>query len=229
MNSYNLLRNWYAFKFENPSKAKAIHSDMYCYLIDLWNRLGQKNEFGLPTQVTMEALGIGSYNTYKKTFEDLVKFGFIKLVTESKNQHQSKIVALSNFDKATDKPLDKATIKATDETPDTIYKPINNRTNKQLNVNGFIEWFNSMMLKHNGKLGKFKTLSQTDINNLTKLKQLNFDNQDWEKVFISMNKNQWVQDSKMCNPAHYLRNENFQKYLNQFEEVQDVKFKFAWQ
>jgi hypothetical protein len=85
------------------------------------------------------------------------------------------------------------------------------------------------MLKHNGKLGKFKTLSQTDINNLTKLKQLNFDNQDWEKVFISMSKNQWVQDSKMCNPSHYLRNENFQKYLNQFEEVQDVKFKFAWQ
>jgi hypothetical protein len=118
MNGYNLLRDWYNYKFSNPSKVKAIHSDMYCYLIDLWNRLGQKQEFGLPTMVTMEALGIGSYNTYKKTFHDLVEFGFIKLVADSKNQHQSRIVALSKFDKAsdeaTDKALDKAHIKATD-------------------------------------------------------------------------------------------------------------------
>lgn len=118
MNGYNLLRDWYNYKFSNPSKVKSIHSDMYCYLIDLWNRLGQKNEFGLPTTVTMEALGIGSYNTYKKTFHDLVEFGFIKLIADSKNQHQSRIVALSKFDKAsdeaTDKALDKAHIKATD-------------------------------------------------------------------------------------------------------------------
>lgn len=118
MNGYNLLRDWYNYKFSHPSKVKAIHSDMYCYLIDLWNRLGQKDEFGLPTQVTMEALGIGSYNTYKKTFEDLVEFGFVKLIADSKNQHQSRIVALSKNDKASDeapdKALDKAHIKATD-------------------------------------------------------------------------------------------------------------------
>ena len=114
MNGYNLIRNWYNFKFDNPSKAKAIHSDMFCYLVDLWNRLGQKKEFGLPTSVTMEALGIGSYNTYKKTLNDLLEFGFIKLIADSKNQHQSKIVALSKFDKALDKALDKANNKATD-------------------------------------------------------------------------------------------------------------------
>ena len=70
MNGYNLLRDWYNFKFSNPSKTKSIHSDFYCYLIDLWNRLGQKDEFGLPTSVTMELLGIGSYNTYKKVLND---------------------------------------------------------------------------------------------------------------------------------------------------------------
>ena len=48
MNGYNLIRDWYNFKFDNPSKVKAIHSDFYCYLIDRWNRLGQKQEFGLP-------------------------------------------------------------------------------------------------------------------------------------------------------------------------------------
>lgn len=122
MNGYNLLRDWYNYKFSHPSKVKAIHSDMYCYLIDLWNRLGQKDEFGLPTQITMEALGIGSYNTYKKTFDDLIEFGFVKLITDSKNQHQSRIVALSKNDKASDEAPDKALDKAHIKATDTIYK-----------------------------------------------------------------------------------------------------------
>ena len=128
MNGYILIRDWYNFKFANPSKAKAIHSDMYCYLVDLWNRLGQKPEFGLPTSVAMESLGIGSYNTYKKTLNDLIEFGFIRIVADSKNQHQSKIVALSKNDKASDKALDEATIKATDKPTDTIIEQKNKVT-----------------------------------------------------------------------------------------------------
>lgn len=131
MNGYNLIRDWYNYKFENPSKVKAIHSDFYCYLIDRWNRLGQKHEFGLPTSVTMEALGIGSYNTYKKTLQDLIDFGFIKLVTESKNQHKSKVIALSKNDKASNKALDEASTKAPDKATDTITKQMNKGTNEQ--------------------------------------------------------------------------------------------------
>jgi hypothetical protein len=131
MNGYNLLRDWFNFKFANPSKTKAIHSDFYCYLIDRWNRLGQKHEFGLPTSVTMEALGIGSYNTYKKTLNDLIEFGFVTIVSESKNQHQSKIIAISKNDKAIDKALDEANNKATDKATDTIIKQKNNRTKER--------------------------------------------------------------------------------------------------
>jgi hypothetical protein len=127
MNGYNLLRDWFNFKFANPSKTKASHTDFYCYLIDRWNRLGQKHEFGLPTSVTMEALGIGSYNTYKKTLNDLIEFGFVTIVSESKNQHQSKIIAISKNDKAIDKALDEANNKATD----TIIKQKNNRTKER--------------------------------------------------------------------------------------------------
>lgn len=170
MNGYNLIRNWYAFKFDNPSKCKAIHSDMYCYLVDLWNRLGQKEEFGLPTQMTMEVLGIGSYNTYKKSLDALIDFGFVTIVSDSINQHQSKIVALSNFDKATDKALDKATIKATDEAPDkatdTIYKPINQVTNKPINNTSTFSFSKSLQ-----NLGIEKTLVDDFIKN-RKLKKL---------------------------------------------------------
>lgn len=136
MNGYDLSRDFFAFKFENTNKIKANHTELYFYIIDLWNRLGQKKDFGLPTSVTMECLGIGSYNTYKKTLNDLIEFGFIILISDSKNQYQSKVIAISNFDKALDKALDKATIKALDKAPDkaldSIDKQINNITNKQI-------------------------------------------------------------------------------------------------
>ena len=145
MNGYKLTRNWFDYKFENPSKVRAIHTDFYIYLVDQWNRLGKKDEFGLPTSYTMECLGIGSYNTYKKTLSDLVNFGFVKIVKDSKNQHISKIIALSKYDEAidkptdkpldkpTDKPLDEATIKAIDKPTDTIIKQYNNLTIEQIN------------------------------------------------------------------------------------------------
>lgn len=137
MNGYKLTRNWFDYKFENPSKVRAIHTDFYIYLVDQWNRLGKKDEFGLPTSYTMECLGIGSYNTYKKTLSDLVNFGFVKIVKDSKNQHISKIIALSKYDEANDKPtdkaLDEATIKASDKPTDTIIKQYNNLTIEQIN------------------------------------------------------------------------------------------------
>lgn len=147
MNGYNLLRDWYNFKFANPSKTKSIHSDFYCYLIDLWNRLGQKDEFGLPTSVTMELLNIGSYNTYKKVLNDLIEFGFVILIVESKNQHQSKIVALSKSDEATDKALDKAHIKATDKASDTINKQVNKETKNNQTIPTWIDFLSYADIK----------------------------------------------------------------------------------
>lgn len=149
---YKLTRTWFDFKFDNPGKIKASHTELYFYIIDLWNRLGQKEKFGLPTAVTMECLGIGSYNTYKRNLNDLIDFGFILLIQESKNQHQSKVIALSKFDKATDKALDKAHIKAIDKATDDIDKQYNNeqKNNNIINNNNeIIQNFNfSEILKY---------------------------------------------------------------------------------
>jgi len=122
MTGYELTQKWYEFKIENPKRVRPIHSDMFFYLVYLWNKLGKKQEFGLPTDLTMEALGIGSYNTYKGTFDDLVEFGAVKLIKDSKNQHHAKIIALSFIDKAIDEANDKAGDKPNDEANDN---PIN--------------------------------------------------------------------------------------------------------
>jgi uncharacterized phage protein (TIGR02220 family) len=142
MNSYELSRDFVDFSFENPSKIKPNHYALYFFAIEHCNRLGWKKEFGLPTTMTMEAIGIKSYNTYINTFNELVEFGFFSLIEKSKNQYSSNIIALSNFNKALDKALDKAFIKhatkqsestqqSTSESIDSINKPINNKPIKQ--------------------------------------------------------------------------------------------------
>lgn len=134
INGYNLTREWYNFRFENPNKAKHVHSDLYFYIIDRWNRFGQKEKFSLPTGLTMEALGIRSYNTYKNAIHDLIEFGFVEVIEWSKNQYCSTVIALSKNDKAMYKALDKAVDKANDKAMDkALQSYINNRTIEQEN------------------------------------------------------------------------------------------------
>jgi len=136
MNSYELSRNFFDWSFENPHKVTPNHIALYFFCIEHCNRLGWKQNFGLPTTMAKEAIGIRSYNTYIKTLNDLVDFGFIIMIEKSKNQYSSNIIAISNFNKAHDKALDKAMIKhmikqdeSTVQSIDSInkHKTINNK------------------------------------------------------------------------------------------------------
>ena len=131
MNSYELSRKWFDWCFENTELITPNHTALYFFCIEHCNRLGWKKNFGLPTTMAKEAIGIRSYNTYIKTLNDLVAFGFVKMVEKSKNQYSSNIIALSNFNKAVNKALDKAFIKhatkqseSTVQSIDSIDKPI---------------------------------------------------------------------------------------------------------
>ena len=141
LNSYSLSRTFFDWAFENPEKITPTHVAMYFFIIEHCNRLGWKEKFGLPTSMAKEAIGIHSYNTYKKTLDDLVKFGFIKMIEVSKNQYSSNIIALSKFNKAHTKALDKALIKHTSkqsesiiQSIDSIDKQVYNNTNIQESV-----------------------------------------------------------------------------------------------
>jgi len=137
MDSFTLSRNWFNFSFENPELIKPSHSAIYFFAIEHCNRLGNKDKFGLPTTMVMEAIGIKSYNTYIESFNNLVDWGFIKLIEKSKNQYSSNIIALSNNSKAHDKALDKAFIKhaskQSESTGESIDSIIKQETNKQIN------------------------------------------------------------------------------------------------
>jgi len=133
LNSYNLSRDWFNFSFENPDKINTNHSALYFFAIEHCNRLGWKKKFGLPTTMAKEAIGVKSYNTYIKTLNDLIDFGFLKMIEKSKNQYSSNIIALLKNDKAHNKALDKAMIKhstkqseSTVQSIDSIIKLVTN-------------------------------------------------------------------------------------------------------
>lgn len=134
MNSYELSRKFFDWSFENPQKITPNHIALYFFCIEHCNRLGWKKNFGLPTTMAKEAIGIRSYNTYINTLNDLVEFGFIIMIEKSKNQYSSNIIALSKFDRALDKALDKALIKHDTKQSESTIQSIDS-IDKQITIN----------------------------------------------------------------------------------------------
>ena len=108
MNSYELSRNFTDWCFDNPHKVKPIHYAIFYFSIEHCNRLGWKENFGFPSQMVMEAIGVKNWRTYSSGLNELAEFGFIKIIEKSQNQYSSNIIAIVNFTKAHTKPLDKA-------------------------------------------------------------------------------------------------------------------------
>lgn len=133
INGYNLSRAWFDFAFNNRDIVDCKHTAMYFYCIDLCNRLGWVEKFGLPTDQTMNALSIKNYRTYIKVFEDLVEWKFLIVHKLSKNQHTSTVIALVKNTKtdtnAHTKAIQNQSQKQSIDTA-TINKPINNKTLK---------------------------------------------------------------------------------------------------
>lgn len=113
MDIFKLYRVFWNWCFENPSKIKPTHIAIYSFAIEHCNRLGWKKEFGFPTTMVMEAIGVRSYSVYKNHLDDLVDFGFLEMIEISKNQYSANIIALKENAKAPNNALDKALIKHT--------------------------------------------------------------------------------------------------------------------
>ena len=157
-NSYELSRNWFDWCFENPEKINTNHTAMYFFIIEHCNRLGWKEKFGLPMEMTKDALGISNYRTYAKTFNDLVEWGFIKVIEKSKNQYSANIIAIVKNTKANTKALSKATQTHDKKQGNSIVgidKPINLLTNKPINIP-----FESFWNLYNKKVGDKKKVEK---------------------------------------------------------------------
>lgn len=128
---YEYSRDWFDFAFDNPDRVRPVHTALYMWLVELKNRLGWPDKFGCPATQAMQACSV-TYKTYKCALDDLVEFGFVDVVTESKNQHQSTIVALVKFTKPTTKAITKALLKQLPKQDQSNYQS-NSHINKPIN------------------------------------------------------------------------------------------------
>ena len=112
MEIYSLSRYFWDFAFENPTKIKPVHISIYFFAVEHCNRLGWKRNFGLPTSMVLEAIGVKSYSVYKVAFDQLVEYGFFDVIQYSKNQYSSNVIALKENYKANTKANTKALDKA---------------------------------------------------------------------------------------------------------------------
>lgn len=111
MDGYKLSRDWFDWCFENPEKISPNHSAIYFFAIEHCNRLGWKEKFWFPTQMAMDAIGIKKHETYIRYFNDIVEWGFFRLVQKSTNQYSSNIISLVSAIPKKGKALDKAFLK----------------------------------------------------------------------------------------------------------------------
>lgn len=163
MNGYELSRNWFDWCFENPEKINPNHTAIYFFAIEHCNRMGWKNKFGFPSQMTMDALGIKKHQTYIKYFRDLVDWGFIILIQESKNQYSANIISLNNAMTKNGKALDKALIKHAAKQTESIGQS-NSSIDKQTN-NITINNIEERKLKFASTLEPFKLKYGRDLLN----------------------------------------------------------------
>jgi hypothetical protein len=115
-------------------------------------------------------------------------------------------------------------------TPKPIVKPTPKPTPKQKKINikekkdnigvekKFLNWFNIQKKKFTNRKGNFKGLSKTDFNNLkTLMKDYNQD--DFNNAIPSLFSNEWAKETNNLTPTHFLRLDNFNKYLNQDNSI----------
>lgn len=94
-NGYQLTKAWFDFVFEAKEPTRPIHAALYMWIVELNNRLKWKEVIGLPTEHSMQAIGVKGYQHYKKTLNDLARWGFITIVSKSHNQYTSNQISLN--------------------------------------------------------------------------------------------------------------------------------------
>jgi hypothetical protein len=94
INGYTFSRAWFAFVAENRELIKPTHTALFFWIVELWNRLGQPNSFGLPTSEAQHHSCISSHTTFSGAIVDLTAWGFLTINHKSKNQYTANIVSI---------------------------------------------------------------------------------------------------------------------------------------
>ena len=108
-NGYQLTKAWFDFILNSSEVTTTLHTSLFLWIVELNNRLQWKDVIGLPTDYSMQASCMKSYKSYKNTLDDLIKWGFVILVSKSHNQHTCNQIALVFNTEAIPKQIESST------------------------------------------------------------------------------------------------------------------------
>jgi len=156
---------------------------------------------------------------------DLKKFEQTKI----KRSEAGKASAKARRNKKEQTPTNSTSVKSVQHTStkSTVKENVNvtvndNVKDKDINIKAkafntqkeFLEWFNKGKEYYTNSKGKTRTMSKTDLNNFKKLNEV-YNRQEFGHALKMLTKSKWAIDENMIIPAHFLRIDNFTKYLNQ--------------
>ena len=239
INGFTQIKAFYSWTFSNQEKQiKPQHVSLYLFLLNQNNRNNWIEWFKCPFDLAMTGSCISSKKTYYKCLNELQEWKLIQY-EKGTNNWKAPLIKLEVLKDTSTVPQSEPQVEQLSEPlltllPTHIYKLITNNpkliTEKleswinfeskkpkekslQEKVDGFIGWFNNQKKIHTGIEGKTKGLSKTDENNLKKLLKV-YDFTDFGKAIPNMFKNQWAKETNNLVPSHFLRVDNFNKYLN---------------
>jgi len=171
-------------------------------LVKYENKLDKKSIAGREGNLKRWYLDV--YNIYKTT----------ELTLEDAEE-MAKGRKASHTDKVQSQPIAKIADNDNDNDNDTVKdKDILFKERKEK----FILWFNQQRKLKTGKLGKVKMLSKTDTNNLKQLLK-DYTIEEFQIAFNNMHLSPWAVENKQCNTSHFLRVDNFNRYLNEGDKT----------
>jgi len=185
-------------------------------------------EYYQGNEVTIKKKIVKKYfDNYKKTMNIVIgakEFGMKGFEKRIENQ-QVSVETLEGYHEGMHEGTHRVNNKIVNNKDKEVNNPPNPPKGGTDEIQKFCSWFNNQLFIHTGNVGKFKTMTKTDISNLKRLKQ-GYTIDEWEHAFKMMIQSEWVQESKMATVAHFLRNDNFTKYVNQ--KTEQPKFRAAW-
>ena len=124
-------------KMSEDPNISPYHISVYNALFQIWNECHFDSDLSINRNDVMKLSKIGNANTYTRILKELDEYGYIKYHPSFNPLIGSKVTII-RYDKGTDKGSDKGTVKSsskgTDKGGDTLYKQVNNKTDKQENI-----------------------------------------------------------------------------------------------
>ena len=146
-----------------------------------------------------------------KFFDLLERDNMITKKTIGNGKNSTTLISVINYEQYQEQQSQKPIRENKTPKKESNSKKKESNSKKEVEDN-FLNWFNRKRAKETNKPSSIKNLSQTDKNNLHKLRE-SYNGEDFNVAFSGMIANEWVIENKAITPTHFLANDNFNRYF----------------